>query len=54
MNTRIEIQKDGQKMPYHAFVDGKLLRKVDEAGRRFKTEQAARKAAEKAVAARKE
>jgi hypothetical protein len=48
MAKLIEIKRDGQKLPFHAYVNGKLLRKKDGTGRRFKTEAAARKAAEAA------
>jgi hypothetical protein len=46
----IKIEKDGHSgLPYYALVDGEWLRKKDGTGRRFKTEKAARKAAEKAA-----
>ena len=52
MTNTIRIEKDyaeSGKRPFSAYVNGKLLRKKDGTGRRFKTEEAARKAAEKAA-----
>lgn len=44
----IKIQKDyaeSGKLPFSVYIEGVLLRKKDGTGRRFKTEEAARKAA---------
>ena len=52
MTNTIRIEKDyaeSGKRPFSAYVNGKLLRKKDGTGRRFTTEEAARKAAEKAA-----
>lgn len=52
MTNAISIEKDhaaNGKRPFFAYVGGKLLRKKDGTGRRFKTEEAAKRAAEKAA-----
>lgn len=36
-----------EKRPFLAFVNGQMLKRIDGAGRRFATEEAARRAAEK-------